>query len=81
MPFPNGDSNLHSSVTPEEHVSNAASTSNTGETTPGENLTGYECSYCDKAFPTVRGLEIHKRSKHPEQANAEIDLTRKKYRW
>lgn len=41
----------------------------------------YFCPYCEKTFSTVRGLGVHKRSKHPAQTNEEIDLTRRKYRW
>lgn len=46
-----------------------------------EATEGVKCSYCDMTFGCKRGLGVHKKSRHPVEANAEIDLTRTKIRW
>ncbi|KAG7196838.1 hypothetical protein KM043_016460 [Ampulex compressa] len=47
----------------------------------GPSLENYECQECGRAFGTKRGLGVHRRAMHPGEVNAEIDLSRRKYRW
>lgn len=42
---------------------------------------GFRCPFCDRVFPSFRGLGVHKKSKHEAEVNETIDLTRRKYRW
>lgn len=41
----------------------------------------FDCETCNKSFPTKRELGVHVKSKHPEVANAAINIERIKRRW
>ena len=41
----------------------------------------FKCPYCDKSFGKKTGLGVHKRSKHPNELDAERPVDRKNERW
>ncbi|CAK9834516.1 Retrovirus-related Pol polyprotein from type-1 retrotransposable element R2 (Fragment) [Anthophora retusa] len=41
----------------------------------------FSCIDCGSQFRSKIGLGVHRKSKHPQIVNAEIDLTRRKHRW
>jgi len=42
---------------------------------------GHPCPFCDRTFSTKIGLGVHKRSAHPDEANAEVNVERVKRQW
>lgn len=46
-----------------------------------EAMQARTCPICQAIFKSKAGVGVHMRSKHPVEANARVDVTRKKARW
>lgn len=44
-------------------------------------LVEFNCNICDRRFTTKTGLGVHRKKAHPEVANEEVVVERKKKRW
>lgn len=60
---------------------NSTRPSNSASSVTAVRCNQFYCEYCNRTFNSFRGLGVHKSSAHAQEANSNIDISRRKPRW